>query len=191
MRVSRRGTLILVVGPSGVGKDSIIAGVAEQFRRDPRAVFARRLITRPAEAGGEDHIALSASEFARRRDFGELMLHWRAHDLEYGLPQELAAALESGRSVIANVSRTVVVEARDRFVPVAVIAVTASLETLAARLAERGREPAAEIASRLRRTGALSPDQADFVVDNDGSLDAAIERFAELLRQMIDQPVNL
>lgn len=190
--MSRRGTFILVVGPSGVGKDSIIAGVAERFRRDPRVVFARRLITRPAEAGGEDHIALSASEFARRRDFGELMLHWRAHGFEYGLPRELAAALDSGTSVIANVSRTVVVEARDRFAPVGVIAVTASPETLAARLAERGRETAADIASRMRRTDALSPDQAaDFVIDNDGSLAAAIERFAELLRQMIDQPVNL
>jgi ribose 1,5-bisphosphokinase len=189
--VIRRGTFILVIGPSGAGKDSIIAGVAERFHRDQRVVFARRLITRAAEAGGEDHVAVSPAEFARRRELGDLMLHWQAHGLEYGLPLELDSVLQEGRSVIANVSRTVVVEARQRFAPVAVVAVSASPETLAARLTGRGRESAAGIESRLRRAGTESPDEADFLIDNDGPLDAAIERFAALLGRTIDQPVNL
>jgi ribose 1,5-bisphosphokinase len=187
---TRRGTLALVVGPSGVGKDSIIAGAAEHFRDDPRVVFARRLITRPAEAGGEDHTALSATEFAEWRGSGRVMLHWHAHGLDYGLPQALAAELEAGRCVVANVSRTVMAKARDRFAPVAVIAITASPETLAARLAGRGRESATDIASRLKRAAALSLDQADFIIDNDGSLDAAVERFAELLQRMIGHPAS-
>jgi phosphonate metabolism protein PhnN/1,5-bisphosphokinase (PRPP-forming) len=187
--MSARSTLILVVGPSGVGKDSIIAGAAERLRDEPRVIFARRLITRPAEAGGEDHIALSPAEFARRRDAGELMLHWRAHSLDYGLPGELATALETGRSIVANVSRGVVADARQRFAPTVVIAITASPETLAARLAGRGRESAEDIGSRLRRSG--MPVDADVTIDNDGPLDAAIERFVAVLRQAIDQPASL
>jgi ribose 1,5-bisphosphokinase len=180
-----RGTLFLVVGPSGVGKDSIIAGAAECLRGNRRIVFARRVITRPATAGGEDHIALSPTEFAERRDGGRLMLHWHAHGLDYGLPRELAAALAAGSSVVANVSRTVVDEARDHLAPVSVVAVSASSETLAARLAGRGRESAADIASRLRRASAV-PANADFVIDNDGSLDEAIRRFVAVLRKTID-----
>jgi ribose 1,5-bisphosphokinase len=185
-----RGTLFLVVGPSGVGKDSIIAGAAECLRGNRRIVFARRVITRPATAGGEDHRALSPTEFAERRDGGRLMLHWHAQGLDYGLPRELAAALAAGSSVVANVSRTVVDEARDHLAPVSVVAVSASSETLAARLAGRGRESAADIASRLRRASAV-PANADFVIDNDGSLDEAIRRFVAVLRKTIDEPSSL
>lgn len=179
-----RGTLILVVGPSGVGKDSIIAGAADRLRDGPRIIFARRLITRPAEAGGEDHIFVSPADFAQRREAGELMLHWSAHGLDYGLPGELAAALEAGRSAVANVSRGVVAEARERFAPTTVIAIAASPETLAARLAGRGRESASDIDSRLQRAGAAI--EADVIIDNDGPLDTAVERFVTVLRQAID-----
>ncbi len=186
--MTARGTLILVVGPSGVGKDSIITGAAESFPGHPRLVFARRLITRPATAGGEDHIALSEPEFAERRDAGQLLLHWRAHGLDYGLPGALAADLAAGRAVVANVSRGVVAEARRRFAPVIVVAVAASPETLAKRLAARGRETSVDIDSRLARSGALPPDQIDVIIDNDGTLAAAIGRFAEVLRRALAQP---
>jgi ribose 1,5-bisphosphokinase len=186
-----RGTLILVVGPSGAGKDSLIAGAAARLGSDGRLVFARRVVTRPAESGGEDHLAVSPREFAAWRAGGRLMLHWHAHGLDYGLPRELAAELAAGRGVVGNVSRTVVAEARERFAPVAVVAVAAAPATLASRLAGRGREDAADIDRRLRRTGDLSPSPADFIIDNDGPLDAAIDRFVALLRQILDQPVNL
>jgi phosphonate metabolism protein PhnN/1,5-bisphosphokinase (PRPP-forming) len=183
--MTRRGTLVLVVGPSGVGKDSIIAGAAARLRDDPRVVFARRLITRPAGAGSEDHIALTPAEFAARRDAGGLMLHWNAHGLDYGLPRTLAATLDEEKAVVANVSRTVVAEARTRLAPVLVTAIMASPQTLAARLAARGREDAADIAARLARSGALAPSEADLVIANDGSLDDAVERFVAVLVELI------
>ena len=186
----RRGTLILVIGPSGAGKDSIIAGAAQLLRDDGRIAFARRVITRPAEAGNENHLPVSAPEFAAWRNSGRLMLHWQAHGLSYGLPGELGAALAAGRSVVANVSRTVVAEARRRLAPVTTVAVAASPETLAARLAGRGRESIAQIESRLRRAEAISSEPADFVIDNDGPLDVAIDRFVELLRAMLAQPLS-
>ena len=150
---------MLVVGPSGAGKDSIIAGAAELLRGEPRVVFARRLITRPAEAGGEDHLVASPAEFAQARETGRLLLSWSVHGLDYGLPIELAAALRDGSCVVANVSRGVVAEARERLAPVLAIAIIASPETLASRLAARGREDSADIASRLRRAGDWPPNQ--------------------------------
>lgn len=182
--MTRRGTLVLVVGPSGVGKDSIIASAAARLRDDPRVIFARRLITRPADAGGEDHIAVSPAEFATRRDAGSLMLHWHAHGLDYGLPRTLSDMLDEGKIVVANVSRTVIAEARARLVPVLVIAIAASPETLAGRLASRGRETTADIAARLARSGALTPASADVAIDNDGALDEAVDRFVAVLRAL-------
>lgn len=177
-----RGMLVLVVGPSGVGKDSIIAGAAARLSGDPNYVFPRRLITRPETAGGEPHIALSPAEFAERREAGGLLLDWRAHGLDYGLPQAVAAELDAGRCVVANVSRTVVAQARSALAPVTVVAISASPETLAARLAGRGREDAAEIERRLRR--AVSAGPPDVTIDNDGTLGEAVDRFVAILRRL-------
>ena len=72
------------------------------LRDEARVVFAQRLITRAADAGGEDHIAISAEEFAQLRNAGDLLLHWQAHGLDYGLSGKLAVALKSGLCVVAN-----------------------------------------------------------------------------------------
>ena len=189
--MSRRGTLVLVVGPSGAGKDSLIAAAAERFCDDARIVFARRLITRPAVADGEGHIPVSPSEFAEWRAAERLMLHWQAHDLDYGLPRELARALEQGSTVVANVSRTILTEARRCFSPVAVVSVAASPATLAARLATRGRETTTDIARRLKRASALSAAEPDFTIDNDGALDEAVDRFVEVLSEVIERPARV
>lgn len=184
--MTRRGRLILVVGPSGAGKDSIIAGAASAFCGDSRIVFARRMITRPAGAGGEDHIAVAPDEFDAYRRRGGLMLEWQAHGLSYGLPWESSAALDSGCCVVANVSRTVVAAAREQFAPVAVVAITAAPETLAARLADRGRETAVDIGGRLQRNRTLDAVDADFVIDNNGLLESAAAAFTRLLRLFAD-----
>jgi ribose 1,5-bisphosphokinase len=182
--VTRRGKLILVAGPSGAGKDSIIAGAAERLCGDDRFVFARRIVTRPRDPGGEDHIAISRAAFGVLRERGELMLSWEAHGLAYGLPMALANALDAGRSVVANVSRTVIDEARLRFPPVRVAFVTASPAILVDRLALRRRESPPEILLRLGRTVAALPADAH-VIENDGPLHRAVDAFVALLRQTV------
>src|SRR5213595_2440667 len=57
------GTFFLVVGPSGVGKDSLMDGARAALLTDPRYVFARRVITRPTGSPGEDHEGATEAEF--------------------------------------------------------------------------------------------------------------------------------
>ncbi|HVM81880.1 MAG TPA: phosphonate metabolism protein/1,5-bisphosphokinase (PRPP-forming) PhnN, partial [Stellaceae bacterium] len=145
----RRGTLILVVGPSGAGKDTLIEGARDALAGDRRFLFPRRVITRPAEAGGEEHEAMSSVEFAAAEAAGAFALSWGAHGLRYGIPSGIDAELARGRHVVVNVSRSILAEARRRYRPLAIVEVTAPVEVLAERLAARGREGAADIAQRL------------------------------------------
>ena len=167
--------LILVVGPSGAGKDTLLAAAKRALADDPRFRFARRVITRPAEAGGEDHEAVSDAEFVRR-DFA---LKWRAHGLHYGIPAE---AIAKGSITVANVSRTVISEAARRF-QVRVIEVTAPPDVLAARLGSRGREAEADVASRLARDVPLPADVMVERVLNDGSVEQGAARFIAALNR--------
>lgn len=179
-----RGTLVLVVGPSGAGKDSVLAGARRALAGHPGIHFARRCITRPADAGGEDHVSLSPEAFARCRATGGFALEWRAHGLDYGIPVEATGWLAAGETVVANVSRTVLDEARRRLPPVQVVLVTAAPEVLAARLAARGREDADDIRQRLAR-GEMDCKGSDVVrLENNGRLEDTVRRFVDLLGRL-------
>jgi ribose 1,5-bisphosphokinase len=170
--------LVLVVGPSGAGKDSLLKAAREAFRDDARVHFARRVITRPPDPGGEDHEAITPEDFDAR----EFALSWSAHGLRYGIP---ATALDAP-VVVANVSRGVIAEAALRH-RVRVIEVTAPPGVLAARLAGRGRETAEDIARRLLRTATL-PDGVEVeTVWNDGTLAQGVRRFLAVLRRVVNE----
>lgn len=172
------GRLIAVVGPSGAGKDTLLAALAA---RRPDLVLVRRAITRPAEAGGEDHEALTEAEFAARAAAGDFLFHYRAHGLRYGIPRAALAEVAAGRTVLFNGSRAALGAARAAFAGLEVVMVTAPAAVLAARLAARGRESPAEIAQRLARGGALSVPDGARVVVNDGTIDEGVARLEAAL----------
>lgn len=176
---------MLVVGASGVGKDSVLDGARAAFAADPRVVFVRRVITRPACSGGEDHIAATTPQFAALSEAGAFTIHWPANGLRYGLPRRMDDDLARGCVVVANVSRQVLDEARRRYIGLTVCEITASTDTLRARLAARGRETPAEIETRLARVGAPTQGIDVVTIANDGDLADAITAFARLIGQLL------
>ena len=167
--------LVLVVGPSGAGKDALLKAARAEFRDDTRIGFARRVITRPPDPDGEDHEPVTEAEFAAR----DFVLSWSAHGLRYGIPAE---ALRNAPVLVANVSRGVIAEAASRTV-VRVIEVTAPSEILAARLAARGREKADDVSRRLARVAVIPDGVAVETVLNDGTLARGVARFVAALRR--------
>jgi len=185
----REGTLFLVVGPSGAGKDSLMDGL--RARLDPdHFVFAKRVITRPADSGGEAHEACTSEVFEQREAAGDFLISWRAHGLAYGLSQGLQHALESGRHVIANGSRGVVATLASRVRHLAVVEVSAPIPVLAARLAGRGRETVEEVTRRLERAG-VRHDYPGTVrvlpILNDSRLDIGIARLAAAISDLLGE----
>lgn len=166
------GTLFLIVGPSGAGKDSVIRYCRERAD-EARVSFPRRAITRPPGDANEDHEPISESEFGLRLAAGAFALHWQAHGLGYGIPASIGADLVGGRNVVVNVSRAVVAEARARFVSVVAVLVTAPADILAARLAGRGRESGEAVAGRLARQVDRPLGEPTMAIDNSGRLEAA------------------
>ncbi|WP_422048968.1 phosphonate metabolism protein/1,5-bisphosphokinase (PRPP-forming) PhnN [Shimia sp.] len=168
-----------VVGPSGVGKDTVMEAMAAA-RSD--VVLARRVITRTAGAGGENSIGARDAEFDALVAEGSFALWWPAHGLRYGVPRE-ALQQAGARIVLVNLSRGVLDQARAAFEDFAVLSLTADVQTLAQRLAARGRESEAEIAARLARAGVSRPAGADVVeVANDGALAATVAAALEALQ---------
>lgn len=162
------GRLIAVVGPSGVGKDSVMAGL---HAARPGLGIVRRVITRAPDLGSEDFVALTEAEFNRARERGDFALHWGAHGLFYGIPTSVQSTLAQGQDMLVNLSRGVLQQAQQQFPGLIVLHLTASPAVLAERLAWRGRETADQIAARLGRN--VDPLPADLNVvslSNDGDL---------------------
>ena len=180
--------LYYVVGPSGAGKDSILNAARSQLTADQSVVFAHRYITRPADAGGENHIALSVDEFQMRKARGLLCLDWESHGLCYGLGSEVRAWLDAGLNVVMNGSRGYLAEASKKFetelIPV-LVEVDGSI--LRERLRKRGRETPQEIEKRVERANAFKIEHSRLqVIANNGPLDTAVSEFLILLRRQSD-----
>ncbi len=175
----RPGIFFLVVGPSGVGKDTLIDGAREALADDPRWVFATRTITRAADAGGERHDAMDDATFAKTERDGGFLITWSAHGHSYGLPASLADEVRAGRWVIANGSRATIAELATRVPRLVVVSVTARRDALSGRIAGRGREHGEAIAARLDRAVDLvvPPGVERIDVENDGTIEDGVERF--------------
>jgi len=168
--------IVAVVGPSGAGKDTLIAGA---LRTRPGLRLARRVITRPTETGGEDFEGVTPEKFAARKARGEFALDWDAHGLSYGIPR---TQVEGGGDVIFNGSRAALGAAQAVFPDLRVIVVTAPTEVLARRLAARGRETPCDIAERLNRAGFDLPAGIEAVtVMNDSSPEQGVARLLAAL----------
>ncbi len=175
------GRVIWLMGPSGSGKDSLLSALRQ--REHAQLLVAHRYITRPANAGSENHIALSEQEFFTRAGQNLLALSWHANGFYYGVGIEIDLWLHAGFDVLVNGSRAHLAQAQARYASALLpVCLQVSPEVLRSRLQSRGRENAVEIEQRLARAARYTP-SACHVLNNDGSLLQSVDNFLSLIRQ--------
>lgn len=171
-----QGRLVLVVGPSGAGKDTLIGLAKAACAGDIKVVFPQRVVTREASSF-ENNEAVSPMQFGQMLAHGDFAFQWEAHGLRYGVPRSIVDDIRAGHAVVVNASRTIVEFARRSYANVTVVSVTAPPEVLAQRLAARARSSDGQLDERLRR--AVIAAVPDVVIENIGR---AEDHAAELLQ---------
>lgn len=176
------GRLVLVVGPSGAGKDTLIGLARAACAGDVHMVFPRRVVTREATAF-EDNAQVSFEAFREARNNGEFAVHWEAHGHGYALPRAIDDELRAGRTVVANVSRTVIEATRRVYADVMVVSITAPAEVLSQRLAARARSSDGQIADRLNRAVDNAAAAPDVTISNVGSAEHHAQELLRIIRR--------
>lgn len=179
------GTVIYLVGPSGSGKDSLIEA-AEPYLARLGVRRARRVITRSAEAKGEQATGVSRDAFDAYARDGAFALHWQANGLAYGIPAHIDTWLAQGQSVLVNGSRAHQPQALQRYPGMITLQLQVSHAVLRQRLEARGRESNEDIEQRLARSAALQPleGEAVYVLDNSGDLNDTVKALVALLERL-------
>ncbi len=152
---SESARLFYLVGPSGAGKDTLLAALARDLPAAAGLRVAQRCITRARHPGDEDHIELSADEFARRERAGEFLFAWRSHGFSYGVERGVLDWLGAGDDVIVNGSRAYLETALAIYPRLSPVWIAVPDSVLRERLGARGRETAAQIEARIRRNHEL------------------------------------
>jgi ribose 1,5-bisphosphokinase len=174
------GRLILVVGPSGAGKDTLIGLARAACADDSSVIFPRRVVTRESSAF-EDNEQVSFEAFQRALARGEFAMHWQAHGHCYALPRAIDDELRAGHTVVANVSRTVVDAMRRAYTEVTVVSITAPAEVLAERLAARARSSDGQIEHRLNRAVENEAAVPDLTIMNVGRVEHHAREFVRVI----------
>ena len=159
-----KGQLVYVMGPSGAGKDSLIAWLKDHLPPHLPLHLARRTITRPIRHDDEQHHSVSEQAFALLHQAQAFALDWQANGLRYGVRHDELAPLHRGKWVLVNGSRAYLPQAVAKFPHLTVVHVTASLDVLRQRLLARGRE------ARVRRALVFRAPAHAIEVRNDGHL---------------------
>jgi guanylate kinase len=179
--------LIVVSGPAGVGKDSLIQRMKGQGYPVHFVVTATDRPPRPGEVHGVDYFFLSTEDFLRLEREQELLEHAIVYGQHKGVPkQQVREALASGKDAIMRVDVQGAATIRSLVPEAVLIFLTASSgEELEQRLRDRGGDSPAQLQQRIATAREEMKRAAEFdyvVVNRDGELDRAVEDVAAIIQ---------
>jgi len=185
---SRAPSLIVVTGPSGAGKGTLIREVLEQVPGIGATVSATTRDRRPGEQDGREYYFLTLDEFLGRIERGDFLEHVPyVSGHRYGtLRAELDRIRDAGNTPLLELETEGALRVKGEVPGAVTIFISASVEELERRLRERATESTGEIGERiaLARHQLEQADEFDYVVEND-ELDRAVEELTTLVRGLL------
>lgn len=176
--------IFLLVGPSGVGKDTLKNG--SKIIVKEKVCFPQRTITRP-KSKEEDNEYVTIEEFEKLDQKGEFIFKWKAHLLFYGIRKEhFENAIKKKQNIVLNVSRDIIEEIQTKYKNVYILEITCSQNIIRERLLKRGRESKEEIEERINRNVFLmekvkSISKNLIILYNDTTIEEGIEKFVKII----------
>jgi phosphonate metabolism protein PhnN/1,5-bisphosphokinase (PRPP-forming) len=174
--------LFYLVGPSGVGKDTLVHWVKDHVPTHARIVFARRTVTRPPHSH-EAHDPIDVENFWRLEQAGHFAMMWQANGLCYGVGRGIEADLKAGRDVVVIGSRAYVPQLQQAFPDALIVWIDANADTIRQRIESRQRETGDALSNRLDRTRQFAEirEQSVIHLDNSGPPEIAGQQLLDLL----------
>lgn len=178
--------IFYIIGSSGAGKDSLINYLQNTMPQDTALKFVQRYITRPADAGGENHMAISKTDFLIMKQQNNFAMDWFSHETYYGISIEINHWLSTNYNVIMNGSRGYLQEALIKYPNMVPVLISVDPLILSERLFSRGRENYKQIQQRvaqaIRLENSVSHPHLE-IIENNGELKMAGTELLNLINQ--------
>jgi len=183
---SSKPLVLVLSGPSGVGKDTVLAHLRERFPGMHYVVTATTRLPRLGEVDGRDHVFVNEAQFQEMLAKDELLEHAQVYGRWYGVPKaQVRQALARGQDVVARVDVQGAGSIRHQMPEAVLIFLEApSLEELERRLRHRSTEGGQELALRLESARREMEQAAWFdhvVVNPTDDLERPVIRIMEIL----------
>lgn len=182
--MNKKGLLLVISGPSGVGKGTICREYIESHEDCSLSVSATTRAPREGEVHGESYFFMSHDEFRKKIDAGGFLEHAVFCENYYGTPKDaVIKMLESGKNVILEIEVQGALQVRSHYPEaVFIFVMPPSIEALEERLRGRGTETDEVIRKRLDRAKAEFKyiEKYNYVLEND-TVDAAVKRLDAII----------
>lgn len=176
--------IILLVGPSGSGKDTLLRSAKKHFGINGNLGFVRRYITRPPDLD-EDNYYIDTEGFLTLRDSRFFISSWQAHNNFYGISHHSMTGQNGHTTLLCSISRSAIVDFETRFKKTTTIHITASEDILRHRLQKRDREDRQDIEKRLGRANQMVVAKDLIRFDNSADKEQSVSNFISILSALI------
>lgn len=184
---TRKGKIVIISGPSGVGKSTICK---EAVKRLDNVCLSISVTTRPmaeAEVDGQDYRFLSQQQFRKRINEGSLLEYAKVFGHLYGTPKDkVEEALAAGKTIILEIDVKGAIQVKSVYPDAMMVFIFPPTEKeLAQRMKNRGREGSQALEERLEGAGAefaAAREYYEHMVAND-DLEQAVKEVIQIIKQ--------
>lgn len=182
--ISKKGKLIIVSGPSGVGKGTIVRGVS----KNPKIpIYWGKTATtrRKRQVDSSRHIFMSKSQFKKMLKEGKIVEYNIYNRRYYGSLRDEINKIDQGKNVILEIDINGALNIKKQYPEAILIFIDSDLETVEKRLRERGQEDEKTIQKRLKiaKREIKMKNKYDYVVENpQGYPESTVKKILEIIR---------